>query len=64
MSKKGFGILLAKAKQSNRLGSFSIGDKNELIVGIADGVEFGAGEGLSHLLGAESGGEGVLGLSE
>jgi len=63
LSEEGFGVLLAKAKQSNGLGSISVRDKNELIVGIADGVNRGADEGLSHVQGAQSrsGGEGVFG---
>lgn len=60
MSEKGFGVLLAKAKQSNGLGTVGVGDKNELVVGIVDGENGGADEGLSHMLGAQgsSGGMG------
>ena len=56
---------MAKAKQSNGLGTVGVGDKNELIVGIADGENGGADEGLSHVLGAQGSsggvGEGVFG---
>lgn len=51
MSKEGFSVFLAKAKQSNGLSSVGIGDENELVVGVADGVDGGAGEGLGDVVG-------------
>jgi len=63
LSEEGLGVLLAKAEQSNGLGSFGVGDKNELIVRIADGVNRGADEGLGDVMGTQcgSGGEGMFG---
>lgn len=56
LSKEGFGVLLTKAEQSNGLGTVGVRNKNELIVGVADGVNGGAGEGLGNMLGTESSG--------
>lgn len=63
LSEKGFGVLLAKAKQANRLGSIRIGDKHELIVRIANRIDGRAGQGLGDVVGAQCGGQGGLGLS-
>lgn len=43
LSKEGLGVLLAKAKQSDRLGSIGIGNEHELIVRVADSVHRRAG---------------------
>lgn len=60
LREQGLGILLAKAEEAKGLHPVvGVGDEDELVARVADGVYGGAGHGFCHVVGAESEVEGV-----
>ncbi|KAK9098209.1 hypothetical protein Syun_025254 [Stephania yunnanensis] len=58
---EGVAVLVAEIEEAKGLEAVGVGDKDELVVGITDGVDRGAGESVGDEIGGDSEVKGVVG---